>query len=82
VRRDHVCRLGSWFLWGSLGALVGVVAILLVSPVIATASADAGEVMLNVLKAGFAVMAGAFLLGLACHLAEGLAGRPGGERRR
>ena len=81
MRRDHVCRLGSWFLWGSLGALVGVVAIALVSPIIATTSADAGEVMLNVLKAGFAVMAGAFLLGIFCHLTEGLAGRLG-ERRR
>jgi len=81
MRRDHVCRLGGWFLWASLGALVGVVAIALVSPVIATTSADAGAVMLSVLKAGFGLMFAAFLLGMSCHFAEGLAGRPGARRR-
>jgi len=80
--RDLVCRLGGWFLWGSLGALVGVIGVALVSPVVATNSEDAGEVMLTVLKAGLAAMAGAFLLGIACHLSEGLVGRLAGERRR
>jgi len=81
MRRDRVCRLGSWFLWGSLGALVGVIGVLLASPVVATRSEDAGEVMLSVVKAGFVVMFAAFLLGISCHLTEGLAGRLG-ERRR
>ena len=77
MRRDRVCRLGGWLLWGSLGALVGVIGLLLVAPVAAASSEDAGEIMLSIVKGGFLVMFGAFLLGISCHLLEGLAARGG-----
>jgi len=80
MRRERVCRLGGWFLWGSLGALVGVIAIAMAGPVVATNNEDAGEVMMSVVQAGVGVMAAAFLLGVSCHLAEGLVARLGGHR--
>jgi hypothetical protein len=80
MRRDRICRLGSWFLWGSLGALVGVIVVTLALPFVATNSEDAGKVMLTVAKVGFAIVAGAFLAGIACHLSEGLVARPGDRR--
>lgn len=81
MERQRICRLGGWFLWGSMGALAAVIAVLLAAPVVATRSTDAGEVMLNLVRAGFVVMLAAFLLGMLCHLTEGLARRPG-ERKR
>lgn len=80
--RSLMCRVGGWFLWGSLGALVGVIVVGLVSPVVATRSGDAGSVLMDIIRVQFAVMAGAFLLGMGCHLTEGLADRLGGERQR
>lgn len=81
VRQHWACRLGGWFLWCSLVVLVGVIAVALALPFVATISEDAGVVMLSVLKAGFALMAAAFLLGIACHLTEGLVGRLGKRQR-
>lgn len=80
MRRDRICRLGSWFLWGSLGALVGVIAVTLALPFVATNSDDAGQAMLTVVKVGFAIVAGSFLAGIACHLSEGLVARRADRR--
>ncbi len=80
MRRDRVCRLGNWFLWGSLGVLLGIIAVTLTLPLVATNSEDAGQAMLTVVKVGFAIVAGAFLMGIACHLSEGLVARLGDRR--
>ncbi len=80
MRRDRVCRLGNWFLWGSLCVLIGIIAVMLTMPVVATNSEDAGQVMLTVVKVGFGIVAGAFLMGTACHLGEGLVARLGDRR--
>lgn len=82
MSRHWMCSLGGWLLWGSLGALVAVIGVALALPFVVAASEAAGEVMLSVMKAAFALMAAAFLLGIACHLAEGLVGRLGEHRLR
>lgn len=81
MRSQVICRLGGWFLWASLGALIGAIVVALALPFVATNSRDAGQVMFRVLEGGFAAVAAAFLLGIACHLTEGLAGWLGGRRR-
>lgn len=81
MRSAAICRLGGWLLWGSLGALIGAIAVALALPFVATNSEDAGQVMFRVLEGGFAAMAATFLLGVLCHLCEGLARRwQGGPR--
>ncbi len=80
MRRNWACRLGGWLLWGSLFVLIGVVGVTLALPFVATSSDDTGEVMLNVVQVGFALVLGAFLLGVGCHLVEGVVGRRGADQ--
>ncbi len=81
MQQNWACRLGGWFLWGSLGVLIAVSGAALALPFVANSSEDAGEVMLNVLQVGFALVLGAFLLGAGCHLIEGRIGGGRGARR-
>lgn len=81
MRSQVICRLGGWFLWASLGALIGAIVVALALPFVATNSQDAGQVMFRVLEGGFAAVAAAFLLGALCHLCEGLARRREGGPR-
>ena len=73
--------MAGWSFWGSLLALVGAIGVTLALPFAANASGDAGDVMLNVLQAGFALAAAAFLLGIGCHLVEGRLARRGPDQR-
>ena len=65
----------GWCMWASLAALAGVIVVALASIFVASASEDAGEVMLNVLRVGFALVVATFLIGLALRAVCGWGGR-------
>lgn len=80
---NWACRLGSWLLWASLVAFLGVIGVLeLVYFLPIPNPTGFREVVWTfLLRPGFALAVAVFLLGAGCHLVEGRLGGPGSPGR-